>query len=214
MIEVCFRYMERQPFKLPSASTQIKPTWSKAFEKLRYELARIEAVDVVIESGYKPGQVRADGWPYSNARPEHGQARVSFKRAGVPMSFYFGGWQALEYNVYMIAMTLEALRAVDRYGCAAEGQQYRGWAQLPAGNAITAAEWKSKEDAAGFLAKTAGYIGGGAEGSIRAVANGDPEYLREFHRDAAKNVHPDVTRDNGNLMAKVNRARDFIAGAA
>ena len=44
---------------------------------------------------------------------------------------YYGreDWQE---NVRAIALTLEALRAVDRYGASASGEQYRGYRQIEA----------------------------------------------------------------------------------
>ena len=41
----------------------------------------------------------------------------------------FHGWQD---NVRAIALALEALRKVDRYGITQRGEQYAGWKQLPA----------------------------------------------------------------------------------
>ena len=205
MVEVSFRYMAKQVANTNNkagvaSARQSKPPWSKAFEKLRYELARITAADVVIEAGYKPHQVRADGWPYSNAVPEHHQIRVSFKTGKVSMSFFqglFGGSiSCVPYNVWLIAMTLEALRAVDRYGCTQGGEQYRGWAQLPGGSApIAAAEWANVEGARAFL------------GQMCVLPSGTE--LSKLWREAAKVAHPDAGGSN-ELMAKVNRARDYI----
>lgn len=209
-VEVCFRYMERQ--KMPALSSagvagarQARPGWSKAFELLRYELAKINATHVVVEAGYQPNQVRADGWPYSNAKPEHHQVRVSFKRGNVPMSFSQGGFSAIEYNVWLIGRTLNALRAVDRYGCTQGGEQYRGWAQLPSG--IQAAEWSSVEDAARFLLRTEGVMVD--QDGIDAVLL-DPT---GSYREAARKAHPDAGGSN-DLMSKVNRARDYIEAHA
>ncbi len=42
----------------------------------------------------------------------------------------FDHWLA---NLRAIALALEALRAVDRYGVSKSGEQYRGWSALPAG---------------------------------------------------------------------------------
>lgn len=200
MIEVAFRYMEKQPWKpVHKDSRNLRANWSKAFEKLRYELARIKAERVVVEAGYRPHQVRADGWPYSSAKPEHAQIRVSFTKDGVPISFFFGGWSEPEMNAYMIALTLERLRAVDRYGCTQAGEQYRGWAQLPAGGGIAVAEWASVEDAMRFLSKV-------ADGEIHSTLAQD---LPRIYREAARKAHSDAGGGD-EQMAKVNRARDFV----
>jgi hypothetical protein len=203
-VEVCFRYMAKRADWKPvhKDAKGLRANWSKAFEKLRYELARINATDVVIEAGYKPSQVRADGWPYSAAKPEHGQVRVSFMKGSLSMSFFFGGWTATEMNAYMIALTLERLRAVERYGCVQSDEQYRGWAQLPPGQgkpSTAAAEWASIEKALLWLREIAG---------IPLTTAADPSGL---YRAAAKKAHPDAG-GSAELMSKVTRARDFIAG--
>lgn len=208
MIEVAFRYMPEQPqTPLHKDSRGLKANWSKAFEKLRYELARIKATDVVVEAGYKPEQVRADGWPYSNAKPAHGDVRVSFKHNGVPMAFTCAHWKQTELNAYLIAMTLERLRAIDRYGCTKSGQQYAGWSQLPPGTGrgpIVANAFATVEDAARFLLRTAKL----REGDVANVI-ASPDTLVTVYRAAAKVAHPD-TGGNTETFARVNAAKEMI----
>ena len=146
-VEVCFKYMAKRDGCKPvhKDAKSLRANWAKAFEKLRHELSRINATDVVVEAGYQAKQVRADGWPYSAAKPEHGQVRVSFKKGELSMSFFYGSWPSTEMNAYMIALTLERLRAVERYGCVQSDEQYRGWAQLPPGQGkppMAAGEWR------------------------------------------------------------------------
>lgn len=141
-MDVRFKYMPKQPIRglgkdgVRSARAA-RPTWSAAFSRLKYELERISAADVVVEAGYKESAVRVDGWPRADARPEHSQVRVAFNLNGEPVSFFqggFGGGAAeVAYNVWLIAQTLKSLRAVDRYGCTKGREQYRGWSQLPPG---------------------------------------------------------------------------------
>jgi hypothetical protein len=42
----------------------------------------------------------------------------------------YDGWQA---NVRAIALSMQALRAVDRYGVSTKGEQYRGWSAIDSG---------------------------------------------------------------------------------
>lgn len=212
MIEVAFRYMQDwTPFdRVHKDAKNLNANWSKAFEKLRYELARVNATNVVIEAGYKPDQVRADGWPYSNAKPEHSGVRVSFLKGGkLPLAFRYNGWKAVEMNVYMIALTLERLRAVERYGCTQSGQQYKGWAQLPPGAnegraPIPAEEFASVEDAMRFLSRV-------ADGEVHTTL---PVDLDLVYKAAARKAHPDRRGGDSELMSKVNRARDYVARMA
>jgi hypothetical protein len=50
-------------------------------------------------------------------------------------------WQ---HNVRAIALGLEALRKVDRYGITRRGEQYAGWKALPAGIGIGATHMTSE----------------------------------------------------------------------
>lgn len=218
MIEVAFRFMEKQDAKdigpdgLRSARSS-KPNWTRAFELLRGELKKIRATNVVVEAGYRPDQVRADGWPYSNAVPIHEQIRLSFTKDGEPVSFFQGTFAGsiacVAYNAWLIGMTLQALRAVDRYGCTQTGQQYKGWAQLPPGrDSIAAAEWPTVEVAVRFLMLTGWNFD--LPGSVNAFFSGEP--FKELYRDAARTAHPDAG-GSVELMARVNRARDYIESA-
>lgn len=211
MMDILFRYMEkRDQFKSIGKDAvggfRGRVTWTKAVNTLRYELERVGATDVVVEAGYKLNQVRNDGWPYGSDKPEHGQVQVSFKRNGkTPMAFFCGGWTAFEYNLHMIALTLERLRAVERYGCVQGEEQYKGWAKLPPGAnegraPIVTEEFASIEDAMRYLSK----IGDGE------VISTLPADLDLVYRAAAKKAHPDKPRGSVETMAKVNRARDYV----
>lgn len=211
-MEIQFRYMEKKAKWTPihKDARRIRAGWDKAFKALRYELSRIGATEVVLEAGYQHSQLRRDGLPISSAKAEHGQARVSFRKNGVPMAYFCGAWTTLEQNVYMIALTLERLRAINRYACTHGSEQYKGWAQLPPGEgaggssaiaaaewASAAAEWASAADARKFLAAVGGFV------------EWDGVDLTDLYRAAAKKAHPDAG-GSVETMAKVNRARAFI----
>lgn len=199
-----FVYMPRLPVTKPvhKDAKGIRADWNRALRVLNYELSRIGASDVTIGCGYK--RFRNDGAPYADDRAEHGHARVSFVKNGVPMTFSYGGWLDFNQNLYMIALTLERLRAVDRYGCTQDGQQYAGFSALPPGrSAIQVSEWPSAQAAMRFLCLTAGMV----EGDDTSEA-----MLTKVFPAAARRSHPDYEFGGGSteLMAKVNRARDFI----
>lgn len=111
-----------------------KAPWSDTLAQLQDEIRRLDGTNVVIGAGFRERDIRLDGYPRSDARePSHPGVEVSFdSRHGrlVYSTDVCAWWQ---HNVRSIALGLEALRAVDRYGISARGQQYAGWAQLGAG---------------------------------------------------------------------------------
>lgn len=104
---------------------------------LRTELAHIVArrsAPVVIQLALREQDIRQDGLPRANARqPEHPGVILAFDSRYGPLRYatdVFTDWQA---NLRAIALGLESLRRVDRYGITKRGEQYAGWRALEAG---------------------------------------------------------------------------------
>lgn len=202
MIEMMFRPMTVEPSYKNLGRCSIRPTHTDSMKAIRYELARIGATDVIIEAGFAEHQIRNDGYPYSGAKPNHSTVRISFRRGGkTPMAMTCGGHSEWYFNVYLIAKTLEALRAVDRYGCTQGGEQYEGWSQLPPPPPPAdptpgrAQEWRGVASARRWM------------GDLCGMPEGTP--IEVLYRECAKKAHPDAGGSN-ELMAKVTRARDYI----
>lgn len=113
-------------------------TWSRTLDDLARELDWLSARDVVLELDVVAGKIRRDGMLKADARVGHPGVRLSFQSPHGAMSFtcdtYLPDWRT---NVRAIALTLDRLRAVDRYG-ATQGQQYAGFAALPSGSGAVA----------------------------------------------------------------------------
>ncbi len=114
--------------------------WSQALRLLTYELGRIGAGTVVVKLALEDGDIRRDGWPRANARPAHPGVVVEWQ---VGEAWYgraaerYDRWQD---NVRAIALTLEALRGVERRG-AVSGEQYEGMRleiEAPGGSGLEA----------------------------------------------------------------------------
>lgn len=107
--------------------------YSRGLDLLERELRHLRAAEITIQAGFRLEDIRNDGWPRSNAKPSHPGVIVQFRRGSSPEPFTFKAlrYGTYEENIYAIAMSLEALRAVDRYGVV-EGQQYAGFKQLAA----------------------------------------------------------------------------------
>ncbi len=123
-----------------------KASYADTIELLTRELDMLDTkgravIQVVTRNG---GQdLRRDGLLRAQAKIEHPGVRLSFTCRQGDLTFatdefeqewnwQIPGWQA---NLRAIALSLEALRKVDRYGITRSGEQYRGWQALESGPA-------------------------------------------------------------------------------
>src|SRR5205807_9216809 len=101
-------------------------------EQLQHDLHLLDAVEpVVLEAGYLPHEIRMDGLPRRGARPSDPAVIVSFDSRVGPLRYGCDTFSTHDDNLRAIALALEALRAVDRYGVTKRGEQYQGWSALP-----------------------------------------------------------------------------------
>lgn len=80
----------------------------------------------------EPGQFRQDGRPYANAKASHPGLIFSIDSRHGHLSYPCDTFTRWEDNLRAIALALEALRKVDRYGVTKRGEQYRGFLALEA----------------------------------------------------------------------------------
>ncbi len=106
--------------------------WSDTLEVLGRELHHLGADRVVVELGMTEADIRLDGWPRANARAAHPGVVVSFESRHGPLRYATCESDRWQDNLRAVALSLEALRKVDRYGVSKHGEQYRGWRALPA----------------------------------------------------------------------------------
>lgn len=134
-MKVTFRPMPTWPHPTRQRrSATFRASYERTLSDLDYEVDRLDGSAVIIGAGFVPADIRLDGMPRSKARPTHPGIEVSFDtpRRG-RLVFAVDTFDHWEDNLRAIALGLEALRAVDRYGIADTGQQYAGFAQLGAG---------------------------------------------------------------------------------
>lgn len=115
------------PFTAPFAST---------LKLLRAEVKHLCPDRVILEADFRETDLRQDGMPRADRSARspglvltlvgtpHGDLRYPCHR--------FYRWPE---NLRAIALALEALRKVDRYGVTKRGEQYAGWKALPAPDA-------------------------------------------------------------------------------
>jgi hypothetical protein len=110
-------------------------TWSKTLQLLSREIDMLGGRDVVIEVDVPEKAIRLDGMLRADAKAASPAVVVAFESKHGPMLYrcdrFVARWSGQpadwQQNVRAIALTLESLRAVDRYGATETGQQYAGW---------------------------------------------------------------------------------------
>lgn len=123
--------------------SQFSASWSDTVRLLGREIRHLRPREALLEAGFTDGQLRLDGLPRATARPwteavvltlvgARGLGNVDLGDLRYPCGTY-RSWQD---NVRAIALALEALRKVDRYGVTRRGEQYAGWKQLGAGTGV------------------------------------------------------------------------------
>ena len=179
-------------------------SWGATVELLSRELRHLDAKQIVVElSGLGDGDLRIDGIPRANARLGD-PVRISFNSRYGPLRYETGrftkgwygdsldGWQA---NLRAVALGLEALRKVDRYGITKRGEQYTGWKQLPV-STDAAAAIQTREQAVAVI-------------DAYNLDDGDAS-LSARVRTAIRRSHPDIPGGSDEEFRKVQRAREIL----
>lgn len=118
----------RSPFTAP---------WRSTVKLLAVELRAHTTDRAVCEVDFREQDLRLDGLPRSDRTPASPAIVLSFHAtalAGNPQLRYeVARYNRWEDNMRAVALGLQALRAVDRYGITRRGEQYAGWRQIEGG---------------------------------------------------------------------------------
>jgi hypothetical protein len=186
-----------------------KASWRDTLVLLGDEIERIGGKEpVVLQIDVQESDIRFDGMLRANARVGHPGVVISFESQYGPLryatdahekqySYGMEGWQA---NIRAIALSLVALRAVDRYGVTKRGEQYTGWRAITAGGPTFA----TASEAANWMRK---YAGDQLNLDLDKSTS-----LGALYRAMAKRMHP----DSGGPRAdwdRLDEARRMLAEA-
>lgn len=155
-----FRPLNWQGDPTPPRSRKSQWTFRASYREtlalLEFELDKLDARDVVIEADFRETDIRVDGWPRANARSgNHPGVRLAFDSRHGPLVYATDAFETWHANLRALALGLQALRAVDRYGITRRGEQYTGWRQIEAPTApvtvtdALAAAWYAVVEVAG-----------------------------------------------------------------
>ena len=176
--------------------------YNDTLRDLEYELEHLRAKDIVIQADFQLHDIRNDGWPRSNARrPVDPGVLVSFRTPTGELSFPCDRYTAWEDNLRAIALSLEALRAVDRYGVTRQAEQYKGWKALPPASAGSG-ECMTAEQAARFITAQSGIF-------VSHVKT-DMDALKRAYRQAALKLHPDRPAGSESAFAQLQQANQLL----
>ncbi len=149
-----------------------RASWNDTLSLLEDELMKLRAQDVVVSAALRPEDIRIDGWPRSGASPTHPGIILSFASSHGPLRYLTDRYEFWQHNLRAIALGLQALRAVDRYGITERGEQYVGWKAIPA----------STGNGQAPLALLRNLVG---------LTEGHEADARVIYRQALKRAHPD-----------------------
>lgn len=201
--------MPSWPYRDTRGHRKTNPFRAKFDDTLRLLEDELDHLDVtgavavrVVANG---ADVRRDGMLRARAQVLHPGVALSFRSntAGdltYPCDQFEGRWYGdvdWQVNLRAIALGLEALRKLDRYGIAGHGEQYAGWRAIAAGPSVpfaTAAEARE------WLRKVV----------VTDVGVNDASLLRLGAREA----HPDRNGGDRSVWDLYDAARQLLEGGA
>lgn len=161
-----------------------KTSPDKALQGLMRELSLLGAKGIILSSNLK---LRNDGYPYTQQPNIADQGiAVYFKRKGKDMAFACDKYLRRENNIHAIALTIGALRGIERWGTGEMVEQsFAGFLQL---TGPTVRTWRA---ILGFL-----------ESDFPTI-----EQVERRYRELMRSEHPDQGGD-GFEAVELNLARD------
>lgn len=182
--------------------------WDATLDLLDREIEHLDGKHpVVVQVDVQQADIRADGMLKARARVGFPGVVVSFTSRFGPLryasdayeqqySFGMAGWQA---NVRAIALALESLRAVDRYGVTRRGEQYQGWTALPASRAGGSVLFQEPDDAAAWMIAVSRELGD--DSSMPPKAR---------YKWLTRRLHPDAEGGNAELWERLDAAASLL----
>lgn len=173
-------------------------TMSSTLATLRRELFQLEAKDVRLQVAIPASQFRLDGYPRATAKAEHPGIILTMQTNVGALSYPCDTFTTWEDNLRAIALALEALRKVDRYGVTKRGEQYRGFLAIE--STAMPAGFTSVDSAERYLKDLTGY---------RPAGVGFGDSLETILKRAKRVAHPDTGGD-ADTFQRVTLAEQYL----
>lgn len=182
--------------------SQFRVDWNTTLRHLETEVAHLKGRDVTIHLDVLPAALRRDRTALLAGQYCPPQVVVTFDtktrgelsfRSDAFVNQHNSGMSSWRHNVRAVALTLEALRAGDRYGCLEAGEQYEGLKALPAGATALGgpAATMTRREAAEYLERAAiGEEGAVRERAVQSILD-SVDVARDTLKHARSATHPD-----------------------
>lgn len=191
---------DRTPFTGRHRDSPFRSSWTDTEQLLIREAGAIQGRNLVVEVDVAESQIRLDGRLYARAQAATPAVRVALESKHGPLTYATDRFWTWQDNVRAIALGLEALRKVDRYGIAERGEQYAGWKALPASRAMPASHMTAADEAWSII----GSYQPLPIATFRVEACTDE--IRAAYRRALAANHPDRRDGDRTLWDKVEQA--------
>lgn len=165
--------------------SQFKSNWGGTLALLERELRHLNAKDVTLAIGVQDRDIRLDGGVRADARIREPGVVLSFRSGPDQLTFPCDTYDYWQDNVRAIALALQALRTVDRYGVQ-QGRQYQGFKALPSSTSPV----RTSREAAQFIVSMSGSVNGNEADDVARVLI-DRAHAQRLYRMAANREHPD-----------------------
>ena len=185
-------------------ASQFNTSWSKTIALLTKEIDLLGGHDFVIQMDINAEDLKLNGELRTNAKPITDAVIVAFESKHGPLTYrcdrfytnYYSQGPDWQHNVRGIALTLERLRDVDRYGATETGQQYTGFKALGAGRAMPASHMTDQQ----------------ALDALIAIVGPDADWAddEQLHRKARAIAHPDRRSGDRTLWDQVEQAAQVL----
>lgn len=110
--------------------------YTSTLKLIEREAKMLGATRVIVELALRETDLRLDGKPYADAKTDHPGVTVALDSRHGALKYTADKFVTWQENLRAIALGLEALRKVDRYGMTTRGEQYAGWKALPSGEGV------------------------------------------------------------------------------
>lgn len=202
------------PLTSPRQRSRFGARFSDTLELLDRELRLLDPKshgypDTVLQMALREEDFRLDGLPRSTAKPDHPGIVLSISpRRGAPLAFPCDTFTDWKDNLRAVALTLEALRKINRYGVSNTGQQYTGWRAIESGSSVPAAY--GAQEAAHLIWIIAEMP---AENDPLSRLRSDPDVTKKVVRAAKARAHPDRNGGDSGKWSQVSTALNALTTA-